>query len=148
MKQRFLKKVTPVASGPKKGDAQKFCPVGVEPNCAQLMDKLGNMKGEIQDSLDSKIEELNRHNQECDRVEKAYKEDIAECNEQISTYNVQLMEATAQKQAKQATGVQRETERHEICEAMREKYAECHKEIRDLEDELCGIFKVRQSTYQ
>merc|ERR1719399_735985 len=106
------------------------------------------MQGDIQDSLDAKIEELNKHNQMCTRIEKKKKTDIAKCNAQIQTYNVQLTEATAEKQAKQADGVQKETERHEICQDMRDKYEECHKEIRDLEDQLCGIFKVRQSTYQ
>merc|ERR1719440_822130 len=151
LKRRLLTETAPaaaVAAKPKSKDADKFCPIGTKPNCAQLMDKLGNMKGEIQDMLDAKIAELNEHNQHCSAIEKDYKEDIAVCQEQIATFNVQLTEATAEKQSKQALGVQRETERHEICEIMREKYEECHKEIKEYEEELCGLFKVRQSTYQ
>jgi len=147
VKRRVASKPAPVAKGPGKA-ANDFCVAGVKPDCAEMMDKLGNMKGEIQDTLDAKIKELNDHNLQCDETEKAYRKDIQICNEQISTYNVQLMEATAQKQAKQAQGIQRETERHELCEAMREKYLECHDAIRKLEGNLCGIFKVRQSTYQ
>merc|ERR1719440_2731685 len=151
LKRRLLTETAPaaaVAAKPKSKDADKFCPIGTKPNCAQLMDKLGNMKGEIQDMLDAKIAELNEHNQHCSAIEKDYKNDIAQCQEQIATYNVQLTEATAEKQSKQALGIQRETERHELCEIMREKYEECHKEIKEMEEELCGLFKVRQSTYQ
>merc|ERR1719265_501599 len=76
LKRRVVSEAAPataIANKPKGNDADKFCPIGTKPNCAQLMDKLGNMKGEIQDMLDAKIEELNEHNQECSRIEKDYK---------------------------------------------------------------------------
>jgi hypothetical protein len=140
--------VAETAKGPPASAADNFCPVGVKPNCDPLLDKLGSMLGDILESLAKKQKQLHDHNKVCEAREKDYKKDIAECQETIGVANVQLMQATAEKQSKIATQTQRFLERHKICTEMREKFEQCHKEIRGLEEELCAIFKVRQSTYQ
>merc|ERR1719487_1700224 len=124
------------------------CGLDVQPKYEKLIDKLADIEGEIKDNLYIKTMELTKHNQLRKQQEEHYRGLMGTCVEQIATYTVQLTQATAQKLAKQAAGVVQEGVRHELCAEMREKYAECHEQVKSLEEELCGIFIVRQQVYQ
>merc|ERR1719331_439504 len=66
----------------------------------------------------------------------------------IAQFTAKLAEDTALLQNTMYEGVQKEGERHEICNEMRVEYAKCYKQIKALEEELCGIITIRYATHQ
>merc|ERR1719440_761504 len=131
------------------GKAQKsMCPLGTKPNCAPLMEKLGRMAAEIKEALDKLNDERAAIVAECNRITAAFRADISLAEQTISRFTAKMTEDTALLQQTMYEGIQKETERREICSEMRIEYAKCYKQIKALEEELCGIIVIRYATHQ
>merc|ERR1719409_694221 len=129
--------------------AQKsMCPVGTKPNCAPLMEKLGRMAAEIKEALDKLMDQRAALVAECNRITAAFRADIALAEQTISRFTAKMTEDTALLQQTMYEGIQKESERREVCAEMRIEYAKCYKQIKALEEELCGIIVIRYATHQ
>jgi len=137
-----------VQTRPGKKAQQSACPVGTKPNCAPLMEKLGRMAGEIKEALDALLDERAAIQAECNRVSANFRADIKNAEQMVSDFTAKMSEDTALLQNAMYQGVQKEGERHEVCSEMRIEYAKCHKELKALEEELCGIITIRYATHQ
>merc|ERR1719409_1771831 len=124
------------------------CPLGTKPNCAPLMEKLGRMAAEIKEALDKLNDERAAIVAECNRVTANFRADISLAEQTISRFTSKMTEDTALLQQTMHNGIEKEVERREVCSEMRVEYAKCYKEIKALEEEICGIIVIRYATHQ
>jgi len=141
-------KVTKAATKPSAKAQKSMCPLGTKPNCAPLLEKLGQMQGEIKDALDKLMDHLAAVTLECNTIEANFRSDIANAEHLVSQFTAKMTQDTALLQNSMYEGVQKEAERHEVCSEMRIEYSKCYKTIKMLEEELCGIIIIRFATHQ
>merc|ERR1719421_313496 len=141
-------KVTKAATKPSAKAQKSMCPLGTKPNCAPLLEKLGQMQGEIKDALDKLMDHLAAVTLECNTIEANFRSDIANAEHLVSQFTSKMTEDTGLLQNSMYEGVQKEVERHEVCSEMRTEYGKCYKTIKALEQELCGIIIIRFATHQ
>merc|ERR1719272_779030 len=122
--------------------------VTAKPNCKKLLDKIGQMKGEITDALQVKTQELEAHNTQCDL-------DTAQFNLELSNFRNSLVVSNTEMAKSNAFMSQLSIEKkremaikHQLCKELKEKYTECYKDLKELERELCGLIKIRQAVYK
>merc|ERR1719217_1404364 len=122
-------------------------PAGAKPNCPKLLDKMNQMKGEILDALAVKTKELEAHNTECKRISDGLNAEITLAITQLGIWNTELAKATG---TLSALLIQQNREmkiKHELCNELREKYKECYQELKALQQETCGLIRIRQAVY-
>merc|ERR1719388_158890 len=123
------------------------CPAGAKPNCPPLLDKMAKMKGELLDLLNIKTKELEAHNTECDRISAELNGEITTAITQLGIWNVELAKATATLSSLPIEQNRQQKIKHELCNELREKYKECYTELKELQQETCGLIKIRQAVY-
>lgn len=122
--------------------------VGVKPNCFLLIDRVGDLVGEINEQLSEKKKELADHVDNCAVDTKDLKREISEKTEEVDGYSVQLLAKNSEVSQVVESQNQQAAMRHEVCDRMRKKYTYCNRELKALEEQVCGVVKVRQATYQ
>lgn len=122
--------------------------VGLKPNCANLKDKMGQMKGDLEDQIQDKEAEIAKHTDDCTASEKEMREDLQAKKTSLETAQVDLQADVAAKATAQQEKASKDAEQHNACEEMRSKYAACHADLKTKEVQACGILKVRKATYQ
>merc|ERR1719316_2574285 len=147
-----LKRLHQVPEAPTKNKAgaqyrSEKCPVNSKPNCPVLLDKLDTMKGQILQDLYIKTSELEEHNTECKKVSDDLNLQISTMLNQLTVWNVELAKATGQLGALQISQREYQQVKHELCNELREKYKECYAELKELQNEICGLLKIRQAVY-
>jgi len=139
----------PAPTKNKAGEAtrSKRCPIGIKPNCPVLLDKLDLMKGEVVEALTIATGELNKHNAECKRVSDDLNDEITTLKSQVTMNNVEIAKATARISSLQIDQTREQQIKRELCQELREKYHECYSDMVALEEEMCGLIKIRQIVY-
>merc|ERR1719316_2057387 len=117
--------------------------VAAKPRCQNILDKLGQMQGELIDALAIATENLQKHDTEC-RIEiEGINAEIQACRDIIATQTEQFDRTSAFHNGMAIEHNQESTLKRELCKEIRKKYKECYNKCKDLEREMCGILKIR-----
>merc|ERR1719453_2553726 len=108
---------------------------------------MNKMKGELTDLLNIKIAELEAHNSECDRISDQLNGEITLAITQLGVWNTELAKATGTLSALLISQNREQKIKHELCNELREKYKECYKDLKGLQQEACGLIRIRQAVY-
>merc|ERR1719163_2076073 len=105
------------------------------------------MKGEILDLLAVKTKELEEHNAECKRVSDELNGEITLAITQLGVWNTELAKATGTLSALLISQNREQKIKHELCNELRAKYKECYQDLKALQQEACGLIRIRQAVY-
>jgi len=94
-----------------------------------------------------KTKELEAHNAECDRITAELNGEITLALTQLGIWNTELAKATATLSSLLIEQRIQQKIKHELCNELREKYKECYMELKELQQETCGLIRIRQAVY-
>merc|ERR1719389_158732 len=121
--------------------------IAAKPRCEKLLDKLGQMQGEIITALNIATDNLMRHDRECEIEIAQLNSEIQTCRDIIATQTEQFDRTSA---FHNGMAIEHNSEtmiKRELCKELRAKYKECYDKCKELEREMCGLLKIRQAVY-
>lgn len=129
-------------------DGQMCKGCALPPSCSELLDKMDTVRGQTSDSLDIKVEELTKHNTECETEVADLNSNIATANNVLSVAVEQFNKATGNVRGLEIQLDQGKEDKKAICKEMRQEYKQCHAILKGYEREICGFAKIRQAIYE
>merc|ERR1719486_1837197 len=121
--------------------------VAAKPRCQNILDKLGQMQGELIDALAIATENLQKHDTECKIEIDGINAEIQACRDIIATQTEQFDRTSAFHNGMAIEHGRESMFKRELCKELRDKFKECYKKLKDLEREMCGLIKIRQAVY-
>merc|ERR1719160_1320985 len=118
-----------------------------KPRCEKLLDKLGQMQGEIITALNIATDNLMRHDRECEIEIAQLNSEIQTCRDIIATQTEQFDRTSAFHNGMYIEHGHQAALKHELCKELRAKFKECYQKLKELEGEMCGLLKIRQAVY-
>jgi hypothetical protein len=121
--------------------------VAAKPRCTNILDKLGQMQGELFDALNIATQNLQKHDTECEMDIAAINAEIATARNVIATQTEQFDKASAFHNGMAIEHGHESAFKRELCKELRKKFKECYDKCKELEREMCGLLKIRQAVY-
>merc|ERR1719310_2722224 len=121
--------------------------IAAKPRCENLLEKLGQMQGEIMDALNIATDNLMKHDRECEIEIAQLNSEIQVCRDIIATQTEQFDRTSAFHNGMYIEHGHQTTLKHELCKELRAKFKECYEKLKELEGEMCGLLKIRQAVY-
>jgi hypothetical protein len=121
--------------------------VAAKPKCENILDKLGQMQGELFDALNDATKNLQTHDTQCELDTAAINKEIKVANNMVAEQTEQFDKASAFHNGMLIEHGQESSFKRELCKELRGKFKECYKKLKELEREMCGLIKIRQAVY-
>merc|ERR1719161_1108123 len=121
--------------------------VAAKPRCQNILDKLGQMQGEIFDALNIATKNLQAHDTHCEIEIGQLNAEIQASRDIIATQTEQFDRTSAFHNGMMIDYGHETVIKRDLCKELREKFAECYKKLKELEREMCGLIKIRQAVY-
>lgn len=138
----------PTSNSAKGSDQKERCAgVTAKPNCPDLLDKLDIIRGQTTDNLQSKTDELSKHNDECEKTHNELNIEITDFKNKLSVYNTELIQGLAYLSGLSIQKNTQEEAKHQLCKEIKGTYKDCRKDLKAMEREMCGLIKIRQAVY-
>jgi len=121
--------------------------ITAKPKCENILDKLDQMWGEMNDALAKATKELNVWDKKCEREIAEINAEITGAKDIIAVNTKAFDEASAFHNGMFIEFGKQKVIKEELCRDLRKKFTECYKKLKDLEREWCGLIKIRQQVY-
>merc|ERR1719316_549700 len=121
--------------------------IAAKPRCANILDKLDGMQGELWNALQVATKNLQKHDTQCETDIGEINAEIATCRNIIATQTEQFDKTSAFHNGMAIEHGQETVFKRELCKELRKKFTECYEKCKLLEREMCALLKIRQAVY-